>query len=459
MSALAHATRPTDSPWAAARAWAAVRVAWLAPAVAATVALGIRIYWVRHGILPAYGDQRSLEAFIANVAHGQAYGTHGAYWPPAFIFFAGAVERALGGGHALLAVRSADAVLGALAAAVTADLARRLLGSGRAGLVAGLLFALYTPAIYYTDTVLAVTLGTLLLVAVLDAAVAYGDAPNPWRLGLVGVLLGVATLTKPTELPLLVPACVHWSLPARPEGRARFALRSGAVALALALLVNVPWTWRNVAVTGAPVFVDTNGGINFFIAHNPQATGQYVNLGTHNPVLLRGSGYDRPDTARIALRAGLAYFARHPGADLRQSGHVFHLFWTMRDPDLRTYGQGLYRLLAWWHVPALGFGSLRDLALAGCVLLLSRWRRTAILPLTLLGYAAGLSLLFFAPRFRLPVAPLLAVAAAWALVRLAGLLVGEWRGGGPPAHGTGGEGGSTCLRPPGPGGRPDPARP
>ncbi len=245
----------------------------------------------------------------------------------------------------------------------------------------------------------------------------------------------------------------------RPGGRARFALRSGAVALALALLVNVPWTWRNVAVTGAPVFVDTNGGINFFIAHNPRATGQYVNLGTHNPVLLRGSGYDRPDTGRIALRAGLAYFAGHPAADLRQAAHVFHLFWAMCDPDLRTFGQGLYRILAWWHVPALGFRSLRDLAVAGCALLLPRWRRTAILPFTVLGYATGLSLLFFAPRFRLPVAPLLAVAAAWALVRLAGLLVGEWRGRGGGPEAAEAAGGSTRLRPPGPGERLDAAQP
>lgn len=98
-------------------------------------------------------------------------------------------------------------------------------------------------------------------------------------------------------------------------------------------------------------------------------------------------------------------------------------------------------------MPALGFGSLRDLAIAGCALLLPRWRRPAILPPTVLGYAVGLSLLCFAPRFRLPVAPLLAVAAAWARVRLAGLLVGEWRGGGGTGSGRHWRGGGEQLPP------------
>lgn len=85
---------------------------WLYPASVFLFSFAIRLWWVRHWILPPYGDQPSLEAYAANVTHGLDYGTRGAYWPPAFIFLAGLVEKCFGSGHAHLAVRTANAALG-----------------------------------------------------------------------------------------------------------------------------------------------------------------------------------------------------------------------------------------------------------------------------------------------------------------------------------------------------------
>jgi hypothetical protein len=406
----------------------------VAPACTFVLALGIRLWWVRHAVLPPYGDQPSLEAYAANVAHGLYYGTRGAYWPPAFVFLAGLVERLFGTGHTFLAVRTANAVLGALAAAVTADLARRLGGSAAAGLLGGAVLALSAADVYYTDAFLAATLEVLTVAAVCDAAVAYAQRPTGLRLGLTGVLLGLAALTKPTELPLVIPAAVHWGLcaPER-ERRARgpdwgFAARSAAIALAVALLVNVPWSWRNLRVTGVPVFVDVNGGVDFYIAHGPKATGRWVDLGPADPVLLRGSGFDRPDTAGLALRAGLAYFVSHPRADVVQAARILRWFWTEPDGDIERYGAGLAPVTRALHVPLLDFPALRDLALLGLAGLAALGRRAALVPLVLGGYSLGIALLFWAPRFRLPMDPLLAAAAgaglavwarAWLAVRRA----------------------------------------
>ena len=399
--------------------WALRSRPWLYPAGVFLLAFAVRLWWVRHWIVPPYGDQPSLETYASSVAHGLYYGTQGAYWPPAFVFLAGLVEKCFGHGHAHLAVRTANAVLAALGAAVTTDLGRRLLRSAEAGLAAGAVLALYAPSIYYTDAFVAVSLETLTLVAVCTAALAYADRPTATRLVLVGVLLGIATLTKPTQLPLLVPACACWGLRRTRGFDWRFAGRSAAAALAVALLVIAPWTLRNLRVTGSAVLVDTNGGVNFLIAHNPGATGTWMDLGPANPVLLRGSGYDQADTDHLAWQAGLHYFLRHPGADLRQAGRVVALFWGMADPDIGAFGGGLRPITTDLHLPLVGFHVLRDLALLGGVGFLWRWRRMAVLWVTALGYCGGLSLLFFAPRFRLPVAPLLAVAAAAALQQLA----------------------------------------
>ena len=392
------------------------------------LALALRLWWVRHFVVPNYPDQPSLEAYAANVAHGLYYGTHGAYWPPAFIFLAGLVERLAGTAQHFLAVREVNALLGALAAVLAADLARRLLRSPAAALAAGVLLALYAPSIYYTDTFLNTTLDQLMLVAVLDAQAAWADHPSVAGLALNGLLLGLATLTKPILLPLVVPGLVHWGLAGRGRRPWRAAAFASATVLLLALAVNVPWTVRNLKVTGSPVFVDVNGGVNFLIAHNPAATGAWINLGSANPVLLRGSGYDRPNTNRYALTAGLDYFLAHPRTDLRQAETILKRFWTEPDTDVSTFGANLAPLRAAWHVPLLGFGFLRDLALLGVPFLLVRWRRTLLLPLVAAGYSAGLALLFFVPRFRLPLAPVLVVTAAAGLVGLARGWLRDWRG-------------------------------
>ena len=399
---------------------------WLLAAIFA-LALLPRLWWVRHWILPPYGDQPSLERFAANVAHGLYYGTHGAYWPPAFIFLSGWVEQLFGTGHGFLAVRTVNAALGALTAVLAADIGRRLTGSRAVGVVAGLLWAVYRPGIYYTDAFLSVTLGTATFIAAVDALLWYRERPSPWRLAACGLLVGIGTLAKPTELPLVIPAFLYFGLRNRTGFDLRFAARAAGGILAVALLVNLPWTVRNLRVTGAPVFVDVNGGVNFYIAHNPRATGEWMNLGNHNPVLLAGDGYDRPLTNQLALRAGMRYFLRHPGADVRTGYRVLALFWGERDPDIAHYGQGLAPLTAALHLPLVGFPLLRNLALFGVALLFLRWRRTALLPITLFGYSLGLALLFFAPRFRLPVEPLLAVAAAVTLVQVASWFHQTWR--------------------------------
>lgn len=393
--------------------------AWAYLAGVFGLALGVRLWWVHHWIVVNYPDQPSLEQYAANVAHGLYYGTHGAYWPPAFIFLAGFVERWFGTGHHFLAVRSADALIGAVGAVLTADIARRLGRSAEAGLIAGLLVALYGPLIYYSDTFLNATLDATMAVAVLDAAVAMGDAPRLWLLALNGVLLGLAALTKPTLLPLIVPAAVHWGLNGG-RHRWRRALLWGTTALMIALAVNVPWTLRNLRVTGAPVFVDDNGGVNLLIAHNPGSDGAWVNLGDHNPVLLKGGGYDRPATNAAAMRAGLRYFIAHPGEDLRQALAVEGGFWTLPDPDIATYGDRLAPIRRDLHLPLVSFRWLYAAGIIGLLTLWRLWRRVLILPLILLGFSGGLGLFFFAPRFRLPMAGLVAVAAGVACAQLGG---------------------------------------
>jgi len=68
----------------------------------------------------------------------------------------------------------------------------------------------------------------------------------------LGVLYGLALLTKFHLLALAVPIALAYAFAARRSGRWQSLLRGGAIVLALALLISGWWFWRNYALYGDP---------------------------------------------------------------------------------------------------------------------------------------------------------------------------------------------------------------
>lgn len=149
-----------------------------------------------------------------------------------------------------------NAVLGALLVGVVHRLARLHLGETRAR-VAALIAAVHPGLIVYSAVVMTEPLAALLLAT---AALVAGLFGPRWAGTLgAGVVLGLATLVRPTSLlaaPLLV------LMGPRPWWKA--AARA-AVATLLALLVVAPWTLRNCRVMDGCALVSTNGGWNLAI--------------------------------------------------------------------------------------------------------------------------------------------------------------------------------------------------
>lgn len=374
------------------------------------VALLIRL-WVTLPSRPLlYDDEMSLWQYAFNVAQGQYYGTQGAYWPPGFVFLAGWVFRVFGADPTFLAVRVLQAFLAAGTAGLLALWAGRSL-SPEAGLLAGLLFALHRNLIYYSGRFYSETLFLFLLLA---AFVAYDEHARSGRtrtLVLGSVLLGLSVLTRPVSLPLLGILPVWW-LALRWPGRQWPAWRrlftNAAVAGAVTVLTIVPWTLRNWAVMHQFVPIDTNGGLNFYLAHNPLANGTWVDL-SGDPIIAM---QNRPEVSSEGFKAGLAYALSHPERELELFQAKNYMFWTDRDGGVDAHAPANLTLLRRWRVPGVSIGTLSVLALLGLPCLLRRWRRTLPALLFALYYYVLLMLLYFAPRYRLVIEPLLILSAA-----------------------------------------------
>lgn len=216
-----------------------------------------------------FGAQRILQGSGYSediVVEGVARVRPWCHYPVGYSALLAAVYAIFGAG-----VRSATvfgALAGAALAVATYRLAAPAVGLGRAR-VAGALVALHPGLIVYPAVVMTEPLAALLLV--LAALLARSSRPGGARIPLAGLVLGLATLVRPTSL--LAAPLVGWV--ARGTWKRRVA--AGALVGAVALLTVVPWTIRNCRVMDACTLVSTNGGWNLAIGALTE-TGRFTTL-------------------------------------------------------------------------------------------------------------------------------------------------------------------------------------
>ena len=368
------------------------------------------------------GDAQSYHAWGMEIAAGDRLGTETFYQAPLYPYFLGLVYTFFG--PDLLAVRLGQIVLGSAACALLAIAGQRLF-SRPAGIVAGLMLAVYAPAIFFDGLIQKTALGIFLLcvlLVLLSRLVTEPGRPRAWI--WPGVVLGALVLTRENAL-VFAAVLLGWLVLSRDAGR-RHLERAGALALGLALVL-APVAVRNQVVGGELVLTTAQLGPNFYIGNNPDADGTYRPL-----VFGRGDPrFERRDATQIA--------EREVGAPLTP-GQVSR-YWTGRSLEyirtqpvdwLRLTGRKLVLALngsevadtedqlshADWSVPlrlagyVWHFGLLAPLGLAGICLTWDRRRQLRPFHLMLAAYAASVVLFAVMGRYRHPLAPLLMLFAA-----------------------------------------------
>ena len=146
------------------------------------------------------GDAVSYDAWAQGIAAGNWLGNEVFYQAPLYPYFLGTLFFFVG--HNLIAVRVVQALLGALSCGLLSLAATRLFGT-RAGLTAGLLLAIYAPAVFFDALIQKTTLDSVLLCGLLAVLASSRRVTATRSLGL-GILLGALALTRENTL-LFVP--------------------------------------------------------------------------------------------------------------------------------------------------------------------------------------------------------------------------------------------------------------
>lgn len=376
------------------------------------------------------GDEADYHAIAAHLVAGEGFTSFEevptARRPPLYpLFLAGLYAVA---GTDPVAGRVAQVLLGVAVVWLTVMVARRWFG-GPVAVVAGAFAAVNPFLVFISGYLLTENLYLVLLLSAFVVAPGPGRALGWKRASATGALLGLATLTRPTGVPMF-----EWVLAAVilfGGGAWRARARVAAVAVVAFVLVVLPWHARNARVVGGWVLT-THGGITFYQGNNgkvatiPQWRGGAAPLEAL-PRFDELVVMPELERDRLAWQLGRDYLREHPGEVPGLVGWKLARFWRLRsDMGLSGIRSG------WWFdresTPgriAAGFDAgfvYAALALplfaAGLVVTRRRWRDLLFPYGVVVVHTAVAAVFFGSLRTRIPVEPVICVFAAAALVPL-----------------------------------------
>jgi len=257
------------------------------------------------------GDSRGYDEWARRIAGGDWFGHEVFYQAPLYPYLLGVIYAVAG--RSLLLVRIVQAVIGSASCVLLAVAGARLF-STHAGVAAGLMLALYAPAIFFDGLLQKSTLDVFFVCVALwlitktetaetaePAERRGGSRTAPTRIlnvshlpsfFWIGLAMGGLALTRENAMVLIAVVAV-WAVVAHQT-------RAPAIFVAGVAIVLAPVAARNAYVGGGFYVTTSQAGPNFFIGNNPKSDGTYqaLRFGRGAPEFER---QDATDLAQHAL--------------------------------------------------------------------------------------------------------------------------------------------------------------
>jgi 4-amino-4-deoxy-L-arabinose transferase-like glycosyltransferase len=302
---------------------------------------------------------------------------------------------------------------------------------------AGIMAILYAPFVLYEGIIVSTSIEVFLLTASFAVAlivdhdmqglrpVKIAGRPVPRRLSAfaLGALLGAGALARPNLFLLLIVALPLWFL-ARHRRKGR-GLEPAIACVLGSLVFLLPPIAYNARSTGKLVPVTAHGGINFYIGNRPGTRGTYdppEDMRADMRGLIEdararaetdvGRSLSDADVSDYYFRQGLSAIKSDPAGWLRLLGRKLLLFWNGTEiPDLPNafFYQRAAPILKLLCLP---FAVVASLGLVGLVVLARNGRNRSIVFLFVGTGLVSVLLFYVNARYRLPLVPILMLAAA-----------------------------------------------
>jgi 4-amino-4-deoxy-L-arabinose transferase-like glycosyltransferase len=418
--------------------------AWIWPVALAALAGALRLVhvyqtrevpWLRH----LTGDAAGYFTWATRIAEGNWLSGESFYQAPLYPYFIAAWFTLVG--PEVWVIRVAQAVGGAVAVACLHHGTTRLFGR-QAGFLAGLMLAVYAPAIFFDGIIQKAGLGCLLVCVMLAVMASMAPGGTRWRRVGLGTVAGLATLTR-ENLLIWVPILAYWVWVRTGSDRRRGRM-GGVVAFGCGFLLVVgPVALRNRVAAGDWSISTFQAGPNFYIGNHDGADGRYQPLirGHETPA------FERTDATRLAEqdlgrpltpREVSRYWMSRGLSDIRSDplwwvdlmARKMLMVWNRYEVSdaeslyvYRDYSTVVRLLSQMWH-----FGILCPLAAVGMIWTRSDWRRLWVYYALIASLACAVALFYVMARYRFPLVPLLIPFAGVGCVKVwEHARLGHWR--------------------------------
>jgi len=390
------------------------------------LALALRVAWVltvdRHGF--PVNDTLFYDRTASSLADGDGFSWFGAptsRWPPVYPGLLAASYWLFGATPTTGEL--VNACVGAAAVPLVYLCALRMFGR-REAIAAGSLLAVFPGQVFLADVLLAETLYTTLLLAVLTLCL-WLPRERWWVAAAVGLTIGVAAETRAEGLFLVIlPLAIWW----------RPSWRQVAVLLAGVAIVVGAWTARNAVEMDAFVPISTNGSQTLWSGHNPDAYGgPTYSIGRRGAALTarRSPQVEELETSRQLRREAVEWMLANPGKELLLVPRK--LGWLLRGDSLALFqwvqpgGPGEADAIS--NNLAVPLGNVADLFFYGLLALtlfaaFVAWRSRPLAPAErALWILLGASLVLYGfvlygnYRYRMPLEPVMILLAVPLVVR------------------------------------------
>lgn len=401
------------------------------------LALAVRLIYLAQieSSLPFFSaptlDELYHDNWAQQISSGDWIGGEPFFRAPLYVYLLALIYKVFG--HSLLLPRLFQIVIGSLSCVLIFLLAKKLFNRTVA-IISGVTACLYAMLIFYDLQLLITSLVVFLDLVLIRLIIHAGEKPEPMNWLLAGSVLGVSALARPNIL-VFVPFILIWMFfQFRNKLDTKAIMMRWAILCAGALLLIAPVTIRNYVVSKDFVLIAWQGGLNFYLGNNPQATGYTA----ASPLtgrdltggIARAKTIAEQETGRklkpseasgFWYRKGADFVLSHPWDWLKLVGKKIVLFWKgyeiSNTQNVYTHKEfsSLFDLLLGRGVVYLPFGLVGPLSIVGLLVSLKNPRKYLLLYLFILSYSASIIIFFICSRFRMPVIPFLIMFSSFFL--------------------------------------------
>jgi 4-amino-4-deoxy-L-arabinose transferase-like glycosyltransferase/lipopolysaccharide biosynthesis regulator YciM len=365
------------------------------------------VYW---GSLTV--DARYHYLWAQAIASGDFWGSQVFFRAPFYAYFLALLYKIFSG--SILAIVIVQNLIGIISYVLVYKLVRELFGVQPA-MIAAVLY-LFTFDFYFFESELLLDFLLVFFLPLIFLIIFRAERIGRSILWLpAGLVLGLATATRPTVLILLALIPLFFLRPKSKLFAVKKWFLSTVLFIAGVVAILLPIAIRNYAVAGEFTFVPTQGGINFYIGNNSQANGWSAAM----PDSLGGAFWQYAECKQIAeketgkdlnpgqvsrfwFKKGFTSLSKSPGhAALLYLNKIALLFTNQEISNNRNIPQFRDKIsisyimpISWWLIFPFG--------IVGMIACLKRNFKAKMVLLFMILYSAVILVFFITSRFRLP---------------------------------------------------------